>query len=121
MTIAPKSAIGVAHTMPFTPSAAFMTNINGTSSPPFRKNEMISGCAFFPIDWKIVMTISETEMHGPVTQIMRWNVSPYRTVSGSSMNALTIGYAHVNSSTVKTNAAEKLSANVVSIAFFMRL
>ena len=71
VSIARKSAIGVAQTIPRTPARAFIKNIKGISNPPLRSRERTSGCTFLPTDWKMVMTIIVTEMHGPVMQMIR--------------------------------------------------
>ena len=67
------------------------------------------------------MIIIVTEMHGPVMQMIRWNVLPYCTVSGSFMNAFTTGDAHSSKNAVPAAATIRLYANVVFTADIMRL
>ena len=114
--MAPQSAIGVAQAMASTPFQAFRRNINGTSSPPLRSIERMRGFTFWPTDWKMEIMTVVMAVKGPVMQIMRWNILPYRTVSASFMNARTRGPAQVNSRIAPTVVTERLRISVTLMA-----
>ena len=69
-SMAPQSAIGVAHVMASAPPRASRRNMNGTSSPPFLSMDNTSGFPFCPTDWNMEIMTVVMAVNGPVIQMI---------------------------------------------------